>query len=205
MKVSDSVYQQIISSIYAEYRKTVSPLVAFLEANDAEYPVEILNEIRAIFTHFSRTYDESVNEEEISSELKKAEGHLKRAILDCYKYNCVSLYDFYNQFRSEYKFADLSCIDNGDFLTNITQNFAEAKKQLLSAKISERKNKDKEDLYAEYESAFDLFLKNFNLINSKIGIIHKVSKKAKWSRFWGTFGFWISLALAIVGILLSIK
>lgn len=105
MRVSTSVCQQRISDIYAEYKKTVSPLVAFL---------------------------------------------------DCYKYNCVSLYDFYNQFRKEYKFADLSCIDNGDFLTNITQNFTEAKKRLLNAKISERKNKDKEDLYAEYESAFDL-------------------------------------------------
>ena len=205
MKVSNPVYQQKISDIYAEYKKTVSPLVAFLEANDAEFPVEILNEIRAIFTHFSRTYDESVSDDEISSEIKKAEGHLKRAILDCYKYNCVSLYDFYSQFRKEYKFADLSCIDSGDFLTHITQNFAEAKKQLLEAKISERKNKDKEDLYAEYETAFDLFLKNFNLINSKIGIIHRVSKKARWSRFWGTFGFWISLALAIFGILLSIR
>ena len=205
MKVSNPVYQQKISDIYAEYKKTVSPLVAFLEANDAEFPVEILNEIRAIFTHFSRTYDESVSDDEISSEIKKAEGHLKRAILDCYKYNCVSLYDFYSQFRKEYKFADLSCIDNGDFLTHITQNFAEAKKQLLEAKISERKNKDKEDLYAEYETAFDLFLKNFNLINSKIGIIHRVSKKARWSRFWGTFGFWISRALAIFGILLSIR
>ena len=94
MKISNPVYQQKISDIYAEYKKTVSPLVAFLEANDAEYPVEILNEIRAIFTHFSRAYDESASEEEISSEIKKAEGHLKRAILDCYKYNCVSLYDF---------------------------------------------------------------------------------------------------------------
>lgn len=98
-----------------------------MEANDAEFPIEILNEIRAIFTHFSRIYDESVSDEEISSEIKKAEGHLNRAILDCYKYNCVSLYDFYNQFRKEYKFADLSCIDNGDFLTHITKNFAKQK------------------------------------------------------------------------------
>lgn len=205
MKAFNPVYQQKISDIYAEYKKTVSPLVAFLEANDAEFPIEILNEVRAIFTHFSRIYDESVSDEEISSEIKKAEGHLNRAILDCYKYNCVSLYDFYNQFRKEYKFADLSCIDNGDFLTHITKNFAEAKERLLDAKISERKNKDKEDLYAEYEIAFALFLKNFNLINSKIGIIHRVSKKARWSRFWGTFGFWISLVLAVLGILLSIK
>ena len=87
-----------------------------MEANDAEFPIEILNEVRSIFSHFSRVYDDSVTDDEIDCELSKAESHLKRAILDCYKYNCISLYDFYNRFRTEYNFADLSLIDNGDFL-----------------------------------------------------------------------------------------
>lgn len=46
MKTVASVHQQRISAIYDEYRSTVFPLVAFLEANDAEFPIEILNEIR---------------------------------------------------------------------------------------------------------------------------------------------------------------
>lgn len=204
MKIESSVHQERIKSIYDEYKNTVFPLVAFLEANDAEFPIEILNEVRSIFSHFSRVYDDSVTDDEIDCELSKAESHLKRAILDCYKYNCISLYDFYNRFRTEYKFADLSLIDNGDFLAKITQNFAEGKRLLFEAKKSERKNKHSEKLYREFEAAFDLFLKNFNLINSKIGLIHKVSKKARWTRFWGTFGFWISLALAVAGIILSV-
>lgn len=204
MKVVSSVHQERIKNIYDEYKNTVFPLVAFLEANDAEFPIEILNEVRSIFSHFSRVYDDSVTDDEIDCELSKAESHLKRAILDCYKYNCISLYDFYNRFRTEYKFADLSLIDNGDFLAKITQNFAEGKRLLFEAKKSERKNKHSEELYREFEAAFDLFLKNFNLINSKIGLVHKVSKKARWTRFWGTFGFWISLALAVAGIILSV-
>lgn len=204
MKIESSVHQERIKSIYDEYKNTVFPLVAFLEANDAEFPIEILNEVRSIFSHFSRVYDDSVTDDEIDCELSKAESHLKRAILDCYKYNCISLYDFYNRFRTEYKFADLSLIDNGDFLAKITQNFAEGKRLLFEAKKSERKNKHSEDLYREFEAAFDLFLKNFNLINSKIGLVHKVSKKARWTRFWGTFGFWISLTLTVAGIILSV-
>ncbi|WP_303921898.1 hypothetical protein [Treponema berlinense] len=204
MKIESSVHQERIKNIYDEYKNTVFPLVAFLEANDAEFPIEILNEVRSIFSYFSRVYDDSVTDDEIDCELSKAENHLKRAILDCYKYNCISLYDFYNRFRTEYKFADLSLIDNGDFLAKITQNFAEGKRLLFEAKKSERKNKHSEDLYMEFEAAFDLFLKNFNLINSKIALVHKVSKKARWTRFWGTFGFWISLALAVAGIILSV-
>ena len=204
MKVFNIIHQERISKIFDEYKKTVFPLVAFLEANDAEFPIEILNEIRSVFSHFSRIYDDSLSDEEISSELTKAESHLKRAILDGYKYNCVSLYDFYSKFRKEYQFADLSVIDNGDFLSQITKNFAEGKRLLFEAKKSERQNKHNEDLYKEFESAFDLFLKNFNLINSKIEIVHRVSKKARWSRFWGTFGFWISLILTVVGIVLAV-
>ena len=204
MKIESSVHQERIKNIYDEYKNTVFPLVAFLEANDAEFPIEILNEVRSIFSHFSRVYDDSVTDDEIDCELSKAESHLKRAILDCYKYNCISLYDFYNRFRTEYKFADLSLIDNGDFLAKITQNFAEGKRLLFEAKKSERKNKHSEDLYREFEAAFDLFLKNFNLINSKIGLVHKVSKKARWTRFWGTFGFWLSLTLTVAGIILSV-
>lgn len=204
MKVLAAEHQERIKKIYDEYKTTIFPLVAFLEANDAEFPIEILNEIRSIFSHFSRIYDESLGDEEISSELTKAESHLKRAVLDCYKYNCVSLYDFYSKFRKEYEFADLSIIDNGDFLSRITENFAEGKRLLFEAKKSERKNKHAEDLYKEYEAAFDLFLKDFNLINSKIGIVHRVSKKARWTRFWGTFGFWISLALGITSVVLAV-
>lgn len=168
------------------------------------FPVEILNEIRSIFTHFARVYDDASDIANVSSELSKAEDHLRRAILDCYKYGCLSLSDFYNMFRKEYRFVDLSVIDNGDFLSQITQNFADGQKLLLEVKKSERQNKDSDELYRKFENVFGKFLKNYNLINEKIGIVHRVELKAKWTRFWGMFGFWISLAIAVVGIILAL-
>lgn len=87
MKIESSVHQKRIKNIYDEYKNTVFPLVAFLEANDAEFPIEILNEVRSIFSHFSRVYDDSVTDDEIDCELSKAESHLKRAILD-FTYPC---------------------------------------------------------------------------------------------------------------------
>ena len=149
-------------------------------------------------------YDDASDIANVSSELSKAEDHLRRAILDCYKYGCLSLSDFYNMFRKEYRFVDLSVIDNGDFLSQITQNFADGQKLLLEVKKSERQNKDSDELYRKFENVFGKFLKNYNLINEKIGIVHRVELKAKWTRFWGMFGFWISLAIAVVGIILAL-
>ncbi|MBQ0051147.1 MAG: hypothetical protein KBT11_03680, partial [Treponema sp.] len=101
-----------------------------------------------------------MNNEEINIELTKAESHLKRATLDCYKYGCVSLGDFYNNFRKEYHFADLTVIDNGDFLAAITKNFADGRNLLHEAKKSEIKKENSEIIYKNFESAFDLLLKN---------------------------------------------
>lgn len=204
MNVYSNKYQEKITKIYEEYREIVFPLVSFLETIDAEFPIEILNEIRSIFSHFSRAYNINSTDKEISNNLIKAENHLKRAILDCYKYGCLSLFDFYENFRKEYNFADLSNIDNGDFLSTITKNFADAKNKLLEAKKSEKIFNDSDDIYKYFEEAFLLFLENYNIINSKINIIHRVSKKAKWSFFWAKFGFWISLILTILSLIFAL-
>ena len=45
--------EEEITSIYGSYLKTIAPFVAELEALDGEFPIEILNEVRAIFTHFA--------------------------------------------------------------------------------------------------------------------------------------------------------
>ncbi len=204
MKILSEAHQLRISKIYGQYRNVVCPLVAFIESIDAKFPITILNEIRSIFSHFSRAYEDSMDDEEIAMELTKAENHLKRAVLDCYKFGSLSLMDFYDGFRAEYRFADLAQIDNGDFLSKITQDFSNGQQRLLQAKMSERMGKPTDELYNEFEASFRLFLGVYNLVNERIGIVHRIAKKAKWTRFWGTFGFWISLGLAVAGIILAL-
>ena len=94
-----------------------------------------MNEACSIFSHFARIYDEGAADSMISKDLSKTESYLKRAILDCYyKYNCISLYDFYDRFRKEYRFEDLSVIENREFLRQITQNFTEGQNFFLKQK-----------------------------------------------------------------------
>ena len=40
--------------IYDQYQSVIAYFIAELEVRDAEYPIEIFNEIRAIFTHLAR-------------------------------------------------------------------------------------------------------------------------------------------------------
>ena len=73
--------EKMEAEIYEQYQNIIAPYITELEVRDCEYPIEILNEIRSIFTHLSR-YKLQNNLDEIES----ANRHVKRAVLDCYKY-----------------------------------------------------------------------------------------------------------------------
>lgn len=98
------------TGIYQQYRDVIAPFIAELEVRDTEYPIEIFNEIRAIFTHLTR-YKLSESE----SELISAERHVKRAILDCFKYMCISMAEEMQMFRHDYRRVDLKFANNGIF------------------------------------------------------------------------------------------
>ena len=80
-----STYNDEIVEICNSYKNIVHPFVAQLEIMDGKFPVEILNEVRAIFQHFIRCYSLD-DETQIQKNIEKAQSHLKRAILDCFKY-----------------------------------------------------------------------------------------------------------------------
>lgn len=100
--------------IYVQYQDIISPFIAELEVRDTEYPIEIFNEIRSIFTHLSR-YKIQNSDEDILA----ASSHSKRAIIDCYKYLCISIQERVHKFRKEYKNINLGLADNGKFFARI--------------------------------------------------------------------------------------
>ena len=78
--------EQMEFEIYQTYQEVVAPLIITLEVYDTEYPIEVFNEIRSMFLHLSRF--------RVQGDIKEVsvcKRHLKRAILDCYKYLCVYL------------------------------------------------------------------------------------------------------------------
>jgi len=86
-----------IRDICSNYIQVISPLVLKYEVLANNFPTEVLNEIRAVFTHFAK-YTLSDDPSIKGKNLTKAEGHIKRSILDCYKYLCMTYEDVYIDF-----------------------------------------------------------------------------------------------------------
>lgn len=139
--------------IYVQYQDIIAPFIAELEVRDTEYPIEIFNEIRSIFTHLSR-YKMQGSDEDILA----AESHSKRAILDCYKYLCISIEERVYNFRKEYKDINLGLADNGKFLPELNRLEMVAKKAFKKAKKAEIKDEIGEDeKYHLFEKAYNAF------------------------------------------------
>lgn len=143
----------IEEKIYLQYQDIIMPFIAELEVRDNEYPIEIFNEIRSVFTHLSR-YKLQKSEKDISA----AENHSKRAILDCYKYLCISIEEKVCGFRSEYKGVDLGLANNGKFLPELNKLELKAKNAFKIAKEKEVKNEiDEDERYKLFETAYNYY------------------------------------------------
>lgn len=138
--------------IYKKYQDIIAPYIIELEVRDSEFPIEIFNEIRSIFTHLSR-YKIQDSEDDLSA----AEGHLKRAILDCYKYLCISIAMSLHQFRQEYKDVDLHLVDNGEFLPKLDRLEREAQEAFAEAKKTEIAKGDDDKQKLLYENAYNAY------------------------------------------------
>ena len=194
--VNDTNLTERENKIYIQYQEVIAPLIAVLEVRDGNYPIEIFNEIRAIFTHLSRFKIQSSEQDLIS-----AERHVKRAILDCYKYMCVSIKEQMVRFREEYRNVDLGIADNGMFLVTLNrlqkeadESFVSAKKKELVGKISE------EELFGLFETAYikqnDL---EAYLENSEEAILFASSHSHKRDRIT-----MISITVTVISILFAI-
>lgn len=88
--------------------------------------------------------------------ISAAESHSKRAILDCYKYLCISIEEKVYEFRNEYKDIDLGLADNGKFLPELNRLELKAKNAFKLAKETEVKNEiDEDERYRLFESAYN--------------------------------------------------
>lgn len=131
--------QERVNAIYKQYLEDIVPLLSNLEVVDSEYPVEIANEIRAIFTHLSRCYSFPTMVD-IDAQIKAAERHVKRALLDCYKYTCLSHADSIKSFRNDYHNIDLTLVNSGKFIKILSEKTVSAQEKINKAKRADTYN-----------------------------------------------------------------
>jgi hypothetical protein len=190
--------------IYKEYLNVICPYIVQIELLEGKFPVEILNEIRAVFTHLSKYYlsdDDSIKEKNIS----KAEGHIKRSILDCYKYICVALDDQYKRFEKKYERVDLSLIDNGEFLPKLLETRKNAIDLMMNARESDFSIDSDDEIncaesYTRYEKTFIAYSNVEKLINESYKKMENLRKKAIIKDF-SAVGGWV---IGIIGIIIGI-
>lgn len=144
----DITYQKICERYLAD----VCGLISLYETLETKFPMGILNEIRNIFTHLSKaTVSKDSNEKE--KELKNANEHLKRAIRDGYKYNCLAYEKIYLKFKKEKLYKHKS---NHELLIQIEVSHSSAIDKVLVARSNETKVKAEivGDEFEYYEQAF---------------------------------------------------
>lgn len=129
------------------YLTLCKPLIGFFEVIENEYPVEILNEIRATFDHLSRLV---ITEDE--NELNKLRSHIYRMCIDSYKFVIFGLNDMFSQFEKNAK-----NFQNGgsEFFCKYYTLKGEFSTFVMQAKQWEVHFGEYQDLLDTYEKAFN--------------------------------------------------
>jgi hypothetical protein len=193
--------EERIRNVYKNYIEDICPLIIQYEVLSNRFPAEILNEIRAVFTHLSK-YNLSDDPAEREKNLAKIEGHIKRSKLDCYKHLCTTYAEEYLNFNKMYKNVDLSFVDNGDFLPKLHKAAKNAKNLLLEARktdlaIDSDDEVKTEKSYKKYDEAYTAYSSVQNLINDSYAKIEILKRKLSARKI-------IPLVIGVLGLIIGI-
>lgn len=190
-----------LNKIYDDYLNVICPFIATFEKIDNNFPVPILNEIRALSTHIARI-NLSDDGKGIEENITKAERHIKRAILDCYKFLCMAYDDYYSSFELLYKNVDLSVIDNGEFLPKLMKLRKKASLSIKQAQICEAlENCTENELFERYEDAYNQYAEVYNYIEDSIVNLEKAKHRVAKKDIFSIAGFVVGALGLIVGVI----
>ena len=125
--------KQIIA-LYDDYNTIIKPLIAEVEARTEQFPLPLFNEIRALHDHIARCYFKDITSEQRNAEIHKAERHVLRIILDCYKCLNLSIHDSVLLFEKQTRHVDLTVLQNGTFYPKYKSLRSDAVRAVRKAK-----------------------------------------------------------------------
>ena len=203
IKINSSVLSEqseLLDTVFRMYIEDINPFIVRFEVSKGEFPVEVQNEIRAIYGHLVRAVM-AESSEQVLQNIEKMKSHSKRALLDCFKYTSIICSDNYDSFMSRYENIDLTYLENGHFLTDIVNRCRNARQSLRDAKIAETSNISEEELFSLYQDAY----RQFEKLNDRLEqaeesasfLQHKASKKDLLSNI----SLWVGIGGFVVGII----
>ena len=122
-------------------------------------------------------------------------------MLDCFKYLCVAYDEYFRRFTKINRNVDLSFVDNGDFLQKLNTLHIEAVNNKTLAQKKELTAENIEDIFGDYEKAYNSYAAIYNLIQASAKSIdfvkHKAAVKDRLNTIFGIVGV-VSLILTII-------
>ena len=88
----NSLFEEKSTELFSQYNQVIKPLIAEIEARSEKMPQPLFNEIRAFTDHIARCYFPDISDERMLDELEKANRHIVRITLDCFK--CLNVLSF---------------------------------------------------------------------------------------------------------------
>lgn len=191
-----------IIALYNSYNTIIKPLIAEVEARTEQFPLPLFNEIRALHDHIARCYSDGFSAEQVDTEIHKAERHVVRIMLDCYKCLNLSLHDAVLLFEKQTKHVDLTVLQDGTFYPKYKSLRTQAIQTVRKAKSLESMDTD---------VALDMYQNAYNVYSDLELMLDSVATDIHWARVRFTVRrilqvlLWIASAIAsgIVSILLT--
>lgn len=183
-----------IESCYKQYCGVIKPLIAQIEATSEKIPLPLFNEIRAFNDHIARCFYNNPSDEYIAEQIDRAERHIVRMTLDCFKCLNVILFQKIELFESQTRNVDLTVIDNGSFYPTYAKQKIEAARIIKMAKISES-----QDTY----QALEYYQNAYNIYAQVVDNIDSISEKVKWAKVRFTIKRWGAIVGWVISVILS--
>lgn len=185
--------QSLLAPLYESYLNAIKPLIAEIEARTEKFPLPLFNEIRAFNDHVARCYSSSASDNDILGNIQKAEGHITRIVLDCYKYLNVFIYEEVKKFEKSTKNIDLTNIDNGTFWPEYKRLCKQGRNKKKEAKTIESINKIK--ALQLLQEAYNIYVQLENLIDNQIENVKWARVKHRLKIGWRIFKWLVGVAI----------
>ena len=166
-----------ISEILEEYRNVAKPLMEDIYQRIGFYPVNCLNEIRALNDHIARCHREGIEKTQIDVELDKASGHVQRLVYDCLKQLNITLFEEIERVEKNTYSYQWLYIAEGTFW----QDFTHHKRMAMLAAIDAKKQESFNPQVAvnKYQEAYNHYIQIENLIEKYSDEIKKSGRLRK--------------------------
>lgn len=203
----------VLSRVEEEFRlydTEVKHLVNAVEVAFERLPEGALLESKKFLGHISSAViskDKSL--EKRLAEIDDAHAHLRRLLLDCYKFMCINGQEQIDHFKHDFRFYDLNSLDDGKFMGELNRRRKDADAAFKEAKDADSTGKNSRDVeetvYDKYQAAFDKYCFAKDYIDEHTEGAELMKKRQNVSRFFTVAGWAISIALAVVLFILGDK